>query len=420
LYISVTILNNKILNIIEKISLVSNMQITYLKQKIIICRLLLLNEIKASKANDQLKHYAKEANIIPNKKNYSSKSSSRIYQNFPNNNINNNINVNNNKQNYSSPKISKTPSVKFQFPEGSNNNQPVKKPGLKEIDYAYVPSKKKNGNYLKMYFRVLETLIIFVLIYVIFVVYSLPSINKYFSIINLRLDYLILMNDLSNLYFSFYFIYRYSIYFNTTYYIDNMFGMTNMYYELYGNYSFLMSNLEGETESKYKNLIDIFNSKVICNVVLRKQGIYEEIVKKICLSYDMLNTNFLFATNNFVVSVRQEFLNFLRSNRTNEDIINHFHSESFQWNNFIVIFYAIETLAYILDNYVVEDLNKSVNNLSSFLILMFVLMVLVEIINYIQSNIFILNKLTDQINNYMIMEKFFIIKDLKDKKEKKK
>ena len=271
-----------------------------------------------------------------------------------------------------------------------------------------------------MYFRVLETLIIFVLIYVIFVVYSLPSINKYFSIINLRLDYLILMNDLSNLYFSFYFIYRYSIYFNTTYYIDNMFGMTNMYYELYGNYSFLMSNLEGETESKYKNLIDIFNSKVICNVVLRKQGIYEEIVKKICLSYDMLNTNFLFATNNFVVSVRQEFLNFLRSNRTNEDIINHFHSESFQWNNFIVIFYAIETLAYILDNYVVEDLNKSVNNLSSFLILMFVLMVLVEIINYIQSNIFILNKLTDQINNYMIMEKFFIIKDLKDKKEKKK
>ena len=420
LYISVTILNNKILNIIEKISLVSNMQITYLKQKIIICRLLLLNEIKASKANDQLKHYAKEANIIPNKKNYSSKSSSRIYQNFPNNNINNNINNNNNKQIYSSPKISKTPSVKFQFPGGSNNNQPVKKPGLKEIDYAYVPSKKKNGNYLKMYFRVLETLIIFVLIYVIFVVYSLPSINKYFSIINLRLDYLILMNDLSNLYFSFYFIYRYSIYFNTTYYIDNMFGMTNMYYELYGNYSFLMSNLEGETESKYKNLIDIFNSKVICNVVLRKQGIYEEIVKKICLSYDMLNTNFLFATNNFVVSVRQEFLNFLRSNRTNEDIINHFHSESFQWNNFIVIFYAIETLDYILDNYVVEDLNKSVNNLSSFLILMFVLMVLVEIINYIQSNIFILNKLTDQINNYMIMEKFFIIKDLKDKKEKKK
>ena len=418
LYISVTILNNKILNIIEKISLVNNNQITYLKQKIIICKLLLLNELKASKANEQLKHFAKEANIIPNKKN-----NSKIYQNFPNNNYINNNNINNsNKQspNFSSPKVIKTPSVKFQIPEGSNNTQSLKKQGLKEIDYAYVPSKKKNSNYLKMYFRVLETLIIFVLIYVIFAVYSILSIDEYFSIIILRLDYLILMNDLSNLYFSYYFIYRYSIYFNSTFYVDNIFGMTNMYYELYGNYSFLMSNLEAESELKYKKLIDIFNSKVLCDVVLRKQGNYEEIVKKICLSYDMLNTNFLFATNNFVVSVRQEFLNFLRSNRTNEDIINHFHSEVFQWNNFIIIFYAIETLAYILDNYVVEDLNKSVNDLSSFLILIFVLMVLVEIINYIQSNIFILNKLTDQINNYMIMEKFFIVKDTKDKKEKKK
>ena len=73
---------------------------------------------------------------------------------------------------------------------------------------------------------------------------------------------------------------------------------------------------------------------------------------------------------------------------------------------------------YILYQFITPDFNSSINKLNKFVIIMLSCMVFVEIFNYIQNNIFILNDLSKSISNYKIIEKFFFKND-KEKKENK-
>jgi hypothetical protein len=62
-------------------------------------------------------------------------------------------------------------------------------------------------------------------------------------------------------------------------------------------------------------------------------------------------------------------------------------------------------------NFILPELQNNINDLLKFLIIIFVIMVITEIIYYIGSNIFVLRKIASALNNYKILEKFFIYED---------
>ena len=66
MYLSVKVLDNKILNIIIQISQIENNHILFLRNKLKICKKVILNEYKSSKAIDKIKFLYDERNIENN------------------------------------------------------------------------------------------------------------------------------------------------------------------------------------------------------------------------------------------------------------------------------------------------------------------------------------------------------------------
>ena len=57
--------------------------------------------------------------------------------------------------------------------------------------------------------------------------------------------------------------------------------------------------------------------------------------------------------------------------------------------------------------YTLPDLQSNINTLMIFLVVMFVIIVVTEIVYYISSNIFVLGKMSSSLNDYKVIEKFF-------------
>jgi hypothetical protein len=71
----------------------------------------------------------------------------------------------------------------------------------------------------------------------------------------------------------------------------------------------------------------------------------------------------------------------------------------------------------IYNNYFLSDFFNNLRKLEEYLIILFITMVIIEIVNYFQSKYFIIEKKSNEINNYYILEKFLVIKE-DEKKEK--
>ena len=116
-------------------------------------------------------------------------------------------------------------------------------------------------------------------------------------------------------------------------------------------------------------------------------------------------------------NIKESYQNFTISERNYANIQQIFHSKSFQINNFKYIVYGLDTIYFIQEDYLFPDIYKAFDNLSIFLIIVFIFMVIYEILYYYQTNILILNNLIQSINNYYILEKFFIIQEEKSSKK---
>jgi hypothetical protein len=118
----------------------------------------------------------------------------------------------------------------------------------------------------------------------------------------------------------------------------------------------------------------------------------------------------------FVNQIRSEFLSFNISDRTTEDSMYYFHSQTFQFNNLLLIIYFKNYLQDLEYSYILPQLQNNINGLSNFLIIIFIIMVITEIMYYIGSNIFILRTISSALNDFKVLEKFFIYEDTNTKK----
>ena len=97
----------------------------------------------------------------------------------------------------------------------------------------------------------------------------------------------------------------------------------------------------------------------------------------------------------FVNQLRSEFLSFNQtSDRSSEDSMYYFHSETFQFNNLLLIIYFKNYLQDLEYSYILPQLQNNINGLLNFLIVIFFIMVITEIMYYIGSNIFVLRKIS--------------------------
>ena len=134
-------------------------------------------------------------------------------------------------------------------------------------------------------------------------------------------------------------------------------------------------------------------------------------VIEICNIEPLLQTKVETMISGFVNQLRSEFISFNQSERQESDIIYYFHSEVFQFNNLLVIIYFKNYLQDLEYYYILPNLQNNINGLTNFLVIIFVIMVITEILYYIGSNIFVLRKISSCLNDYKIMEKFFIYED---------
>ena len=130
-------------------------------------------------------------------------------------------------------------------------------------------------------------------------------------------------------------------------------------------------------------------------------------INLICDYEPLMKTNVETMISGFVNQLRSQFLNFNQSNRNESNIIKYFHSRTFQFNNLQVIIFFMNYLNDLEYEYTLPDLQSNINTLMIFLVVMFVIIVVTEIVYYISSNIFVLGKMSSSLNDYKVIEKFF-------------
>jgi hypothetical protein len=90
-----------------------------------------------------------------------------------------------------------------------------------------------------------------------------------------------------------------------------------------------------------------------------------------------------------------------------EDIITYYHSRIFQFNNLNFIVFFKNYFRDIEYDYILSQFGNTIDNLTTFLVIIFFIMVITEIFYYIFSNLFVIGELSSSLNNFKIFEKFF-------------
>ena len=456
MYLSVKVLDNKILNIIIQISKIENYHILFLRNKLKICKKVILNEIRSSKAIDKIKllydernienkliinneynkltNKDKEQEIIKQKKSSINKEKNQFDsgQDLIDEDIIKNKITNNNNDDENNIKKNKKNSINLTLSSNNYNNRKrstfkgltsiktLKKNDEKIINIPHYLINNKKIKFKNIFIRNLNlshSILLFIIVYSLFIGICLPYVINKLKKIKEKINGLMVNDNLQFLLINYYLLNRYSILINTTSFYEKI-NLSSYESHLYANYSELMKILIRDQSQKYTELIKILDSSNPCDFLLYEQKDYKEDIIKICDSYFIFQTHYLVIISGTIKTLKEIYKNFTVSERNFKNIQQIFHSYNFQIINFKYIVYGLDTLYLIQDSYFLPDLYKAINNLSAFLIIVFIFMVVYEIFYYYQTNILVLNKLIQSINNYYILEKFFIIQEENVKSKK--
>jgi hypothetical protein len=81
-----------------------------------------------------------------------------------------------------------------------------------------------------------------------------------------------------------------------------------------------------------------------------------------------------------------------------------------------MIIYFLNFLKTIEEDYILPQLNNLTDNLTVILIVLFIVMVITEVIYYFGSSFLVTKRLSETLNIYVIMDKFFGSEETKEKK----
>ena len=364
LYLSIEMTNKKMYSIIEKIMKLTQKWKNFLEKKLKFTKLIIKNELKPTFAIEKLKEI--------------------------------------NPQN-------KIKSIQTNQQQGIN---PMNvNPNDDDQDDMYLIPFKKNQKkkifHFISYCEALKTLFLLGSIYLIFIVITFPIMTTLFNKLNVKRKQTQAIQDLQEILLCYYFGTRLSIGLNSTTIhskLDLFGGMTN---SLFGNHTEskkLLLNDKNKEMNEYLNKINEEGNS--CNYLI-KDSEFRYALLLVCSKEPLLQTKVETMISGFVNQLRTQFLNYNQTSKTSDRIIEFFHSRTFQFNNLQVIIFFMNYLNDLEYEYTLPDLQSNINTLMIFLVVMFVIIVVTEIVYYISSNIFVLGKMSSSLNDYKVIEKFF-------------
>ncbi len=278
-----------------------------------------------------------------------------------------------------------------------------------EDTYLLTPnqSKQKMKYSFRVEKKVIKILIGLAMIFGIYIVLSFPIINDYLSKINIKRQTSESLDDLQDNIFKYYLTIRSNIIMNISFHqqmYDTLLDLSN---EIYGNYSNLRNFFYKDSNTSIYEFSKLINSKQGCEILTQEEN-YSYYLKKICNYEPILINQFGNLLAGYINELRSSLNSFFSVDKNYENIERIFHNRIFQFYNIVILVYFKNYLNKIQYDYTFPSFEKYILKLSDFLIIMFIIMVATEILNYILSAIFILGKLTLSVKNFETMNKFFL------------
>jgi len=178
---------------------------------------------------------------------------------------------------------------------------------------------------------------------------------------------------------------------------------------IFSNYSNLRKNIREDNNKSANKYMETINSYQVCELIFNessysnKKAIYE-----VCINDPLMLERVANMISGYVSELRIMYNSYFKSQRSMEDKKFFFHSRIFQYYSLVaqIIFYTL--LTNVQMDYILPDFENTINQLSNFLIIIFVIMVITEIFNYVLSALFILKKISFSVKNFEVMNKFFV------------
>ena len=238
---------------------------------------------------------------------------------------------------------------------------------------------------------------------------------SYFNKLDIKKKETQAIQDLQELLISYYIGVRLSIILNST---DlqlslGIFGSMTDY--LFSNHTEVKRLMMTENKKETMEYLNIVNDDMNTCEFLLDDNQFKYSLNLICDYEPLMKTNVETMISGFVNQLRSQFLNFNQSNRNESNIIKYFHSRTFQFNNLQVIIFFMNYLDDLEYKYTLPDLQDTINTLMTFLVVMFIIMVITEILYYFSSNIFVLGRMSSSFNDYKVIKKFFSYDDVPKK-----
>ncbi len=438
IYCSFLFTNNKMIDIIEKILLINSKKRIYLKNKIKIIKKISLNELNTSSGIELLKNCYLNTKTTSKTENQNflsfvnlnelkDKKENKVVDfllpetNNPNTNkFINSPNLQLRRTKSKKPKLnqSKTQKTMDDSPDiNLINEENYNEENEKEFTFF-----ERKDQYIKYKVDIFKNAkIIFITygsFYLIFISIIGYFIYNKINMINLKRMETEYIDDLQDLLLKYYLLVKYSILLNNTE-IHNKFQTFGIFTNyILNNYTKLVSSVKKENNYNYLMILEFVNEDGSCKTFLEDNNYYDKIVE-ICNATPLFSSNLYIILISFLRNIRNQYKNFTMSKKTEEDIINNFYSINYKFVDFIEIIYFMDFICFFEYSYLLPDFQKSIKNVSKFIIYSFIILLFIQLINFFQNNFFITKQLANYLYNYSILEKFFIEETSKEKLFKK-
>ena len=443
MYLSVNYSDKKMLKIEEKIQNLEPFHKNFLHRKIRIVKRIIINEMKATIALEQLKKFSEgnkkienkteqtlvkvtpEIKILEAKRTLETKSknvnitavellfpnkkrgdfSSSVF--IPNSNILKSssikprvsINQSNKRKGYRASQIF------YDFANDADNLE-----NQFEQENIYRQFLKGDKYVFHVRKNIINVIIYFTILYIIYIFISINLINKKLTQINQKRFEIENCDDLQDGILKYYLIGKYSILLNTTEIIDHFDYFGKLSTSIYNNFSSLMNYIYLDGNEEYITYLTESNEFACENFLYHDEEYYETLID-ICHVFPIFNSRIITVLSGFIKNIKGEIFSFLNSDRSDESIIQSFHSEIFQINNIVEIVYFMDFMTIIEYDYLLPQFKLRIAHLADLLVILFIILIFIDVLNYLEGNLIILKDLDNTLNNYGVIEKFFIPKE---------
>ena len=409
-FVSIKIIDVKIFKILKNISLISKEKIIFLKNKLKFNKKFIKDEIKTSKILENFKNLKNTSIALIEPEN--SKNKDKLKSSFINMQTqqifdNNNLTGSQLSFIHRNTTLLKSPDLNQIRNKKTKRNSVIQFNTIKDYNEENIFFNENNSSksHNKLFFIFKITFFFYICLFLFIFIIFLPMTKKNFKITKKYLTLITLNIDLQDIAFNYFFNIRFPIYFNFT---KDKIDISNIREEFF--YILREYFLNIETYSYLEELKNYLNGENSCEYLVYDQADFTDCVLEVCDSLDITNSFYYIVINGIIYDLNYIYIKFYNSNRTDEDIMNYFHSEVFQLANLKYLINIMDGIYFLEETFIIPNINEKINDLSSVILQFFLCLVTLEIINYYINHFFIFKSSVDSYNVYLLLNLFFFPK----------